>query len=119
MINFTTPYGPIELPSSYHDLTVKDYNQLKDNREDFVKVLCVLTGLTSEQVQTIDWSPISDYIDFLHEPPHNMEPLNYIKVGDTEIQGIDIWEKEWGQKITGDTAIQSGNLIGLNFIIKS
>lgn len=99
MIKFTTPYGEIEVPANYFELRVKDYAMISERHEDYTFVFSVLTGLTKDQVSTIDLTNILPFLDFLKESPLDMEPLDFINFDGQDITGIDIRSKTWGQKI--------------------
>lgn len=105
MIKFKTTYGTIDIPTSYHELKISDYVQIVERSEELVFVFSLLTGLTEQQVQTLDLSSVVPFIDFLKDSANDLEPLDFIEVEGVQITNISIREKTWAQKIAATDAI--------------
>ena len=105
MTPFKTPYGDIQVPSSYYDLTIENYNKIIKHSGEPVIVFSILTGLTVEQVRTIDFTDISESIKFLHEPIQDIEPSDIVSLNGVTYQLPQITVCEWGQKIVACEAL--------------
>ncbi len=112
MIDFATSNGTIQVKSSYYDLTVSEYHSIINNLGDHAFILSILTGLSTEQVNRYDFSQVANFIDFLSEDPTELQPIEFIQIGEKEHSNIDIFECSWSKKITADKLIRVASLEG-------
>lgn len=68
MIKFKTAYGDFNIPQGYYDLTCKEYLQLRENAENPIKLIQILTGLDEVKSSLVDLETISEYLSFLKVP---------------------------------------------------
>lgn len=83
MITLKNKIKNFTIPNSYADLTVEDYEFIKDNENDQVAIAMRLTGLDIGQVALIEWDSIRPYLEFLQVSPlESAEPINILELGE-------------------------------------
>jgi hypothetical protein len=68
MIKFKTKIGDFKLATSYSDITCREYKQMRDNPEDHISIIKMLTGLTEDKIVFLDLDEIAQYLEFLKVP---------------------------------------------------
>jgi hypothetical protein len=106
MINFTTPNGSIQVKSSYYDLTCAEYARILERPKDFDFVFSVLTGIPEDEILTHDLSSVVDFISFLNESARDLDPLEFVTIGEKDYSEVSVWEDTWSRKITADKLVR-------------
>ena len=79
MIKFKTKIGDFKLATSYSDTTCREYKQMRDNPEDHISIVKILTGLTEDKIVFLDLDEIAQYLEFLKVPAlDSLEESDYI-----------------------------------------
>jgi len=101
MYRFKTEIGSFEIPSSYHELKVKDlvYCQGKSD----IEILERLTGFDAVKLSMLDLSDFGNYLSFMNEPLSNIEHFDF--VGDFDLS-FDFREKSYGKKVKASQHVQ-------------
>ena len=100
MIELTPPHGSIKVKSSYYDLTVSEYNSIRDNIKDYLFIFSVLTGISLDEIPAYDLDEVAPFISFLNEDPREMEPLDFITINNKDFLDVSIFESSWANRIT-------------------
>ena len=102
MYRFKTEIGDFTLPSSYSDLKVKDLKYIETHSD--VEILEYLTGFDIVKLSMLDLSEIGNYLDFLKQPLHELEHVDFIANVDLS---FDFRERSYGDKIKASNYLQS------------
>lgn len=94
MYRFKTEIGIFEIPSSYHELKVKDLVYCQGKTE--LEMLERLTGFDAVKLLMLDLSDFGKYLSYMNEPLSNIEPVDF--VGDFDLS-FDLREKSYGKKV--------------------
>ena len=114
MINFKTKIGDFNLATSYSDITCKDYKQMRDNPDDHVVIVKILTGLTEDKIVFLDLDVIAQYLDFLKVPAlDSLEEDVYILYGHLRILPEKIGQCSYAQKIVATKYLLSNDIEGI------
>lgn len=108
MIKFKTKIKSFSVPSSWLDLTFREYSELiaLDNPLEQVKKL---TGLNEIEIAMIDIEPIIECISFMNIAIDDIEPSNY--VNDSVLLPADIGAETFEKKVMVVDAIKDNNII--------
>jgi hypothetical protein len=115
MINFKTAYGNFKLPQGYYDLTCREYKELRENLENPIKIIQILTGLDEVKSCLVDTEVIAQYIGFLQEPALDiLEESDYLEI---PCRNKTIFKKIgqccYAQKITATKLLQAQDIESL------
>lgn len=110
MYRFNTAIGTFELPSGYHELTVKQLKFIQENIENEGAILQMLTGFDVIKLSMLDLSDFGNYLDFMQQPLHEIELLDFIK--DVDLS-FDFGERTFGEKIKASQYLIDGDVYGM------
>lgn len=110
MYRFNTGIGAFELPSGYNELTVKQLKFIQSNIKDEVAILSMLTGFDAFHLSMLDLSDFGNYLDFMQQPLHEIEPLDFI--ADVDIS-FDFGERTFGEKVKASQYLGDGDVYGM------
>jgi hypothetical protein len=114
MIKFKTKIGDFNLATSYSDITCREYKQMRDNPEDHISIVKILTGLTEDKIVFIDLDEIAQYLEFLKVPAlDSLEEDVYIDYGNMRILPEKISQCTYGQKIVATKYLLNNDIEGI------
>jgi hypothetical protein len=109
MYKFNTPIGSFELPSDYNDLTIKQLKFIQDNIDNEALVLSELTGFDVVKLSMLDLSEIGNFLSFMQQPLHEIEPIDFI--ADVDLS-FDFKERSFGDKVKASQCVIEGDVYG-------
>lgn len=101
MYRFKTEIGNFEIPSSYHELKVKDLVYCQGKTE--LEMLERLTGFDAVKLLMLDLSDFGKFLSFMNEPLSNIEPIDF--VGNFDLS-FDFREASYGKKVKASQHLQ-------------
>jgi len=118
MITFYTEMGnPIQIPTSFYDITVREFLLMTSEGMTDLSIVEALTGLNEEQLAVIDLEPIMEALEFMRSGSiyESIEPGNFISVNEKDIAINEnlIMKGTWGQKIHGTDLLKEGKMLDL------
>jgi hypothetical protein len=114
MIKFKTKIGDFNLATSYSDITCREYKQMRDNPEDHIAIVKILTGLTEDKILFLDLDEIAQYLEFLKVPAlDSLEEDVYIDYGNMRILPEKISQCTYGQKIVATKYLLNNDIEGI------
>ena len=114
MIKFKTKIGDFKLATSYSDITCREYKQMRDNPEDHIAIVKILTGLTEDKIVFIDLDEIAQYLEFLKVPAlDSLEEDCFIDYGTMKIFPEKIGQCTYGQKIVATKYLLNNDVEGV------
>lgn len=115
MIDFKTAYGNFKLPQGYYDLTCREYKELRENLENPIKIIQILTGLDEVKSCLVDTEVVAQYIGFLQEPALDiLEEMNYFEISSKKTHHLKkIGQYTYAQKINATKLLQAQDIEGL------
>jgi len=114
MIKFKTKIGDFNLATSYSDITCREYKQMRDNPEDHISIVKILTGLTEDKIVFLDLDEIAQYLEFLKVPAlDSLEEDVYIDYGNMRILPEKISQCTYGQKIVATKYLLNNDIEGI------
>ena len=114
MIKFKTKIGDFNLATSYSDITCREYKQMRDNPEDHIAIVKILTGLTEDKIVFLDLDEIAQYLEFLKVPAlDSLEEDVYIDYGNMRILPEKISQCTYGQKIVATKYLLNNDIEGI------
>lgn len=115
MINFKTAYGNFNLPQGYYDITCKQYKELRDNAENPIKLIQILTGLDEVKASFINLDLVAEYLSFLKTPAlDSVEEINYFEIPCRKTHHLKkIGQYTYAQKINATRLLQQQDIEGL------
>jgi hypothetical protein len=114
MIKFKTKIGDFNLATSYSDITCREYKQMRDNPEDHISIVKVLTGLTEDKIVFLDLDEIAQYLEFLKVPAlDSLEEDCFIDYGTMKILPEKISQCTYGQKIVATKYLLNNDVEGV------
>lgn len=113
MYSFKCSGKEFEIPTSYFDLTVKEYLSIV-NQETNLDWLAMKTGFTKEELIFIDLEPVLNALNFISEHPTGViEHTNQVIINDLLFTlKKDIGEYQFGQKILAVQKLDEGDPVG-------
>ena len=114
MIKFKTKIGDFNLATSYSDITCREYKQMRDNPEDHIAIVKILTGLTEDKIVFLDLDEIAQYLEFLKVPAlDSLEEDCFIDYGTMKILPEKISQCTYGQKIVATKYLLNNDVEGV------
>ena len=114
MIKFKTKIGNFNLATSYSDITCREYKQMRDNPEDHIAIVKILTGLTEDKIVFLDLDEIAQYLEFLKVPAlDSLEEDCFIDYGTMKILPEKISQCTYGQKIVATKYLLNNDVEGV------
>jgi hypothetical protein len=114
MIKFKTKIGDFNLATSYSDISCREYKQMRDNPEDHIAIVKILTGLTEDKILFLDLDEIAQYLEFLKVPAlDSLEEDVYIDYGNMRILPEKISQCTYGQKIVATKYLLNNDIEGI------
>jgi len=114
MIKFKTKIGDFNLATSYSDITCREYKQMRDNPEDHISIIKILTGLTEDKIVFLDLDEIAQYLEFLKVPAlDSLEEDCFIDYGTMKILPEKISQCTYGQKIVATKYLLNNDVEGV------
>ena len=114
MIKFKTKIGDFKLATSYSDISCSEYKQMRDNPEDHIAIVKILTGLTEDKILFLDLDEIAQYLEFLKVPAlDSLEEDVYIDYGNMRILPEKISQCTYGQKIVATKYLLNNDIEGI------
>lgn len=114
MIKFKTKIGDFNLATSYSDISCREYKQMRDNPEDHIAIVKILTGLTEDKIVFLDLDEIAQYLEFLKVPAlDSLEEDVYIDYGNMRILPEKISQCTYGQKIVATKYLLNNDVEGV------
>ena len=114
MIKFKTKIGDFNLATSYSDITCREYKQMRDNPEDHIAIVKILTGLTEDKIVFLDLDEIAQYLEFLKVPAlDSLEEDCFIDYGTMKILPEKISQCTYGQKIVATKYLLNNDIEGI------
>jgi hypothetical protein len=114
MIKFKTKIGDFNLATSYSDITCREYKQMRDNPEDHIAIVKILTGLTEDKIVFLDLDEVAQYLEFLKVPAlDSLEEDVYINYGNMRILPEKISQCTYGQKIVATKYLLNNDIEGI------
>jgi hypothetical protein len=114
MIKFKTKIGDFNLATSYSDITCREYKQMRDNPEDYIAIVKILTGLTEDKIVFLDLDEVAQYLEFLKVPAlDSLEEDCFIDYGTMKILPEKISQCSYGQKIVATKYLLNNDVEGV------
>jgi hypothetical protein len=114
MIKFKTKIGDFNLATSYSDISCREYKQMRDNPEDHIAIVKILTGLTEDKILFLDLDEIAQYLEFLKVPAlDSLEEDCFIDYGNMRILPEKISQCTYGQKIVATKYLLNNDIEGI------
>ena len=114
MIKFKTKIGDFNLATSYSDITCREYKQMRDNPEDHISIVKILTGLTEDKIVFLDLDEVAQYLEFLKVPAlDSLEEDCFIDYGTMKILPEKISQCTYGQKIVATKYLLNNDVEGV------
>jgi hypothetical protein len=114
MIRFKTKIGDFNLATSYSDITCREYKQMRDNPEDHIAIVKILTGLTEDKILFLDLDEVAQYLEFLKVPAlDSLEEDCFIDYGTMKILPEKISQCSYGQKIVATKYLLNNDIEGV------
>jgi hypothetical protein len=114
MIKFKTKIGDFNLSTSYSDISCREYKQMRDNPEDHISIVKMLTGLTEDRIVFLDLDEIAQYLEFLKVPAlDSLEEDCFIDYGTMKILPEKISQCTYGQKIVATKYLLNNDVEGV------
>ena len=116
MDNNTIDYGKISIPTSWDEITLKQFQDIeryyddKDKKFDAREVLHIFTNKTVDEINALPLELteiLMNKLLFLQEKPKDVEPSNKVKI-DGEEYVINVMEKlKTGEYVTVDAILKN------------
>jgi hypothetical protein len=114
MIKFKSKIGDFKLATSYSDITCREYKQMRDNPEDHISIVKMLTGLKEDKIVFLDLDEIAQYLEFLKVPAlDSLEEDCFIDYGTMKILPEKISQCTYSQKIVATKYLLNNDVEGV------